>query len=148
MHFHQWGIKAWILHSKICTSGRDPLFHSCCDSIFPRKMLPMQSVFHWPKQIKVRRLQIQTCVLMKALSKCLLNTDVWGASTTSQGSLFHCLATFMVKNFFSSCPVWTFTGTALCHPHAPWKGWIRLAYGVLRGFLAKLISTTVTSIIH
>ena len=148
MHFHQWGIKAWILHSKICTSGRDPLFHSCCDSIFPRKMLPMQSVFHWPKQIKVRRLQIQTCVLMKALSKCLLNIWCMGGINHISREPVPVFGHLHGKEIFFSCPVWTFTGTALCHPHAPWKGWIRLAYGVLRGFLAKLISTTVTSIIH
>ena len=39
---------------KICTSGGDPVFHSCSDGIVARKMLPMQSIFHWPKQMEVR----------------------------------------------------------------------------------------------
>ena len=38
---------------KICTSGGDPLFHSCYDSILARKILPTQSIsiFHWLKLI-------------------------------------------------------------------------------------------------
>jgi len=31
---------------KICVSGGDPLFHSCCHSIITRKLLPMKSIFH------------------------------------------------------------------------------------------------------
>ena len=48
---------------KICTSRDDPLFYSCCDGIsgiIARKMLPLQSLFHWPKQMEVRRHQIRT----------------------------------------------------------------------------------------
>ena len=44
---------------KICTSRDDPLFHSCYDGIVARKMLPMQSVFHWPGQMEVRKYQTQ-----------------------------------------------------------------------------------------
>lgn len=42
--------------------------------------------------------------LLRALSKCLLNTDWHGTSTTSLGSMFQCLKTFMVQkcNFSSS----------------------------------------------
>ena len=39
-----------VMLIKICTSGCDPLFHSCSDIIVARKMLPMQS-----KQMEVRR---------------------------------------------------------------------------------------------
>ena len=39
---------------KIHTSGGDPLFHSCCDGIVVRKMLPMQSIFHQPEEMEVR----------------------------------------------------------------------------------------------
>jgi len=42
---------------KICTSAGDSRFHSCYDA---RNMLPVQFIFHPPKQMKVRRLQIQT----------------------------------------------------------------------------------------
>ena len=45
---------------QICTSGDDPLFHNCFDGIVAGKMLPMQSIFHWLKQIEVRKHQIQT----------------------------------------------------------------------------------------
>ena len=31
---------------KICPKGGDPLFHSCCDSVIAREMLPMESNFH------------------------------------------------------------------------------------------------------
>lgn len=37
---------------------------------------------------------------MRALSKCLLNTNRHGASFTSPGSLLQCLTTLMVKIFF------------------------------------------------
>lgn len=45
---------------KTCTSASDPLFHSCSDSVIARKTLPLQSIFHWPKQVEVRRFQILT----------------------------------------------------------------------------------------
>jgi len=45
---------------KTCTSGGGPLFHSSYDGIVARKMLPMQSIFHQPEQMEVRRRQIQT----------------------------------------------------------------------------------------
>jgi len=35
--------------------------------------------------------------MLRALSKCLSNTDSLGASTTSLGSLFQCLTTLSVK---------------------------------------------------
>jgi len=38
--------------------------------------------------------------LLRALSKCLLNTDRLGASTSSPGSLFQCLSTFSVHKCF------------------------------------------------
>lgn len=44
--------------------------------------------------------------LLGALSRCLLNTDRQGASTTSLGSLSLCLSTLTVKKFFL-CLVWT-----------------------------------------
>ena len=44
---------------RICTSGGDPLFHSCCDSVVARKM-SMQCIFHQSKQMEVRRCLIQT----------------------------------------------------------------------------------------
>ena len=40
---------------KICTSRGDPLFHSCYDGVITGKMLPTQSIFHWPEQMEVRR---------------------------------------------------------------------------------------------
>ena len=40
---------------KICTSGSDPLFHSCCYSVFARQTLPMKFIFHQPEQMEVRR---------------------------------------------------------------------------------------------
>ena len=46
--------------AEICTSGGEPLFHSCYDSIIARKTLPTRSVFHWSKQMGVRRHQIWT----------------------------------------------------------------------------------------
>ena len=45
---------------KICTSGGGPLFHSSYDGIVARKMLPTQSIFHWPEQMEVRRCHIWT----------------------------------------------------------------------------------------
>ena len=45
---------------KIYTSEGEPLFFSCYDSIDARKMLVMQSIFRGPKQMEVRRHQIQT----------------------------------------------------------------------------------------
>ena len=44
---------------KICTSGGESLFYSCYDDIIA-KILPMQPIFHGPKQMKVRRCQIWT----------------------------------------------------------------------------------------
>ena len=38
---------------KTYTSGGDQLFHSCCGTVVPRKMLPTQSIFHWTKQMKI-----------------------------------------------------------------------------------------------
>jgi len=43
---------------KICTSRGDSLFHSCYDSIIARKVLPIQSIFPWHKQMEVRRHKI------------------------------------------------------------------------------------------
>ena len=43
---------------KVCTSGDDPLFHSWYGGIFIRKMLSMQSIFHLPEQMVIRRHQI------------------------------------------------------------------------------------------
>ena len=45
---------------KICTSAGGSLFHSSYYSVVARKMLPMQSIFHWPEQMEVRTDQIQT----------------------------------------------------------------------------------------
>ena len=45
---------------KICTSGSDPLFHSCYDSTVAEKMLPTQSILHQPDQTEARGQQIQT----------------------------------------------------------------------------------------
>jgi len=45
---------------KFCTSGGGTLIHSSYDGIVARKMLPMQSIFHQPEQMEVRRCQIQT----------------------------------------------------------------------------------------
>jgi len=39
---------------KISTRGGDPLFHSYYDGA-ARKMLPLQSAFHQPKEMEVRR---------------------------------------------------------------------------------------------
>ena len=44
---------------KICTRGADPLFHGCYDDVIARKMLPMQSISHQPKQMELKRCQIQ-----------------------------------------------------------------------------------------
>jgi len=44
---------------KICTSRGDSPFHRCSDGIIAKKMLPMQSIFHRPEQMEVRRHQIQ-----------------------------------------------------------------------------------------
>ena len=81
--FFQWWTRACILHSKICTSRGDPLFHSSCDDFFARKMLTMQSIFHWPEQVEVRRHQIQTIGW------------VWLDSTTKTGNVFHGLQACM-----------------------------------------------------
>jgi len=40
---------------KICTRKADLLFHSCCDSVIARDMLPMQSILHHPVQMDIRR---------------------------------------------------------------------------------------------
>jgi len=45
---------------KICNSRGGPLFHSSYDGVIARKMLPMQSIFHRPEQMEVRRHQIRT----------------------------------------------------------------------------------------
>ena len=45
---------------KICTSGDYPLLLSFYDSVVAMKMLPAYSIFHGPKQIEVRKHQIQT----------------------------------------------------------------------------------------
>ena len=37
---------------KICNSRGDPLFHSCYDGTVARKMLPMQSIIQFPKQME------------------------------------------------------------------------------------------------
>jgi len=39
-------------------------------------------------------------MLLRALSKCLLNTERVGASTASLGSLFQCLSTLLVRKCF------------------------------------------------
>ena len=44
-------------------------------------------------------------MLLRALSRCLLNTDRLAASTTSTASLFQCFATLSIKKcFLMSCP--------------------------------------------
>jgi len=43
---------------KTCSSGGEPLFHSCYDDVVCGKTLPMQSIFHWPKQMEIRRCQV------------------------------------------------------------------------------------------
>jgi hypothetical protein len=45
---------------KICTSEGGPLFPSSYDGVVARKMLPMQSIFHRPKQVEVSRRHIRT----------------------------------------------------------------------------------------
>jgi len=65
---------------KICTSSGGPLFHSSYDA---RKMLPMQSSFHRPEQIKVRRRQIRTICW------------VWHDSPAKIDSVLHGLQTGM-----------------------------------------------------
>lgn len=42
----------------------------------------------------------QKLKLLRALSKCLLNSDRPGASTMSPGSLLQCLTTYTINNFF------------------------------------------------
>jgi len=44
----------------ICTSGADPLYHSFYDGIIARKMLPIDSIFHWSEQMDVKRHHIWT----------------------------------------------------------------------------------------
>jgi len=39
----------------IKTNGDDSLFHSCYDGVITRKVFPMQSIFHQPEQMQVRR---------------------------------------------------------------------------------------------
>ena len=43
---------------QICTSGGETLFHSCYGGVSAGKMLPACSIFHWPKQMEIRRHQI------------------------------------------------------------------------------------------
>ena len=43
----------------VCTSRGDPLFHSCCDGIISGKILSTHFIFHKPKQMEVRRCEIQ-----------------------------------------------------------------------------------------
>ena len=50
-------LHATLVH--ICTSGGD-LFHSCCEGIIARRMFPTQFIFHWPKQMELRKCQIWT----------------------------------------------------------------------------------------
>lgn len=45
---------------KICTVGGDPLFHSCCDNLSAREMMPMQFISHQPDHMEVRWCQIWT----------------------------------------------------------------------------------------
>ena len=44
---------------KICTSGGGAPFHSSYDGVVARKLLPMQSIFHRPKQMEIRMRQIR-----------------------------------------------------------------------------------------
>lgn len=48
----------------------------------------------------VQGLNKSSNLLVRALSKCLLNIDRQGASDTSLESQFHCLTTITIKNFF------------------------------------------------
>jgi len=68
---------------KICTSEGGPLFHSLYDGVIARKMLPTQSIFHRPEQMKVRRHQIRTI------------RWVWYNSPTKIDNVFHGLQTGM-----------------------------------------------------
>jgi len=45
---------------KICTGRGDSLFHGCYDDVIARKTLPIQSIFHQPEQLEIRRCQIWT----------------------------------------------------------------------------------------
>ena len=45
---------------KVCTDGGGPLFHNLYDGVVARKMLPLQSIFHRPEKMEVRRHQIRT----------------------------------------------------------------------------------------
>lgn len=59
MHFCQWRTRTCNgTLVNICTSKRDSLFLGCYDGMVTRKMMPMQSILHWPKEMKVRSCHI------------------------------------------------------------------------------------------
>jgi len=50
---------------KIGTGEDDPLFHSCCNSIIARRVLPTLSILHLPEQMKVGRCHVPTIQLVQ-----------------------------------------------------------------------------------
>ena len=64
----------------ICTSGGDPLFHNCYDSVVAKKILPMQSIFHWFKKKDIRSCQIWTVAVVWQFSQdwqCAPQSSNW-----------------------------------------------------------------------
>ena len=72
---------------EICISKGYPLFHSCYEGIVARRMLPMQSVFHWVKEVEDGRNQIWSILW------------VWEDSPGKTSNVFHILQTGMRFGF-------------------------------------------------
>ena len=66
---------------KICTSGGGPLFHSSYDGVVAKKMLSMQSIFHWPEQMEVRRHQIWSIQWVWYNSPAKIDSVLYGLQT-------------------------------------------------------------------
>jgi hypothetical protein len=66
---------------KICTSGGGPLFHGLYDGVVARKMLPAQSIFHWPEKMEVRRHQIWTIWWVWYDSPAKIDNVLYGLQT-------------------------------------------------------------------
>lgn len=75
---------------KICTSGDDPLFHSCYDGIIVSKMLLMQSIFHQPKWMEVRILDYVMGIVGESSqdSQCALQSSNWYGGWSSHVVFF------------------------------------------------------------
>jgi len=106
MHFWQQWTRACMSHSKLSAPAEvTHCFRAALWCTVARKMLPMQSIFHWPEQIKIRKHQIQTIQW------------VWQNGPATIGNMFHDLQTGMEpgiitlqeKNFLHCPESWSLT---------------------------------------